>query len=226
MGCERLHTQSVLDSPRRRVRRRGPRSIMAIRRRLHEHLKICPAGETFGQAEIISPNIDLELQPLNMLVCNVQSLLGKIEELVKMIEDHDIQIVLVQETWLDTSIPNPHISNFHIIFRRDRSERPNRGGIITLARCDINNMVFLKHSCEAERSWHLLHRDSGSIGICNWYLPPASSLEKIDSIRQELHEVSEQCDTSIVLGDLNIHHKSWLQFSREDTAGGRHLQEI
>ena len=78
--------------------------------------------------------------------------LGQIEELVKMIEDHDIQIVLAQETWLDASIPNPHIPNFNIISRRDRSERPNRGGDITLARCEINNMVFLKHSDETERS--------------------------------------------------------------------------
>ena len=120
MGCERLHTQSVLDSPRRRIRRRGPRSIMAIRRRLHEHPKICPAGEIFGKAEIISPNIDLELQSLNMSICNAQFLLKKIEELIKMIEDHDIQIVLAQETWLDASIPSPHIPNFHIISRRDR----------------------------------------------------------------------------------------------------------
>ena len=28
------------------------------------------------------------------------------------------------------------------------------------------------------------------------------------------------------MGDLNIHHKSWLKFSREDTIRGKRLKEI
>ena len=74
--------------------------------------------------------------------------------------------------------------------------------------------------------WHLVQRDSGNIAICNWYLPPGRSLEELHSFRQELEEISGLADSIIVAGDLNIHHLSWLRYSREDTPRGRELRDI
>ena len=74
--------------------------------------------------------------------------------------------------------------------------------------------------------WHLVQRDSGNIAICNWYLPPGRSLEELHSFRQELEEISIQADSVIVAGDLNVHHLSWLRYSREDTPRGRELRDF
>ena len=63
--------------------------------------------------------------------------------------------------------------------------------------------------------WHVVQRDSGNIGICNWYFPPGRSLEELHSFRQELDDISALADSVIVAGDLNTHQLSWLRYSRE-----------
>ena len=71
-----------------------------------------------------------------------------------------------------------------------------------------------------------MQRDSGCVAICNWYLPPGNSIEEVDSLRQELEEISDVADTLIICGDLNVHHTSWLQYSNGDTARGRSLKDV
>ena len=94
------------------------------------------------------------MQPLNIMSINIRSIISKLPELIVLIEQNDIHIVLCQESWLDTSIPQVILPNFIILSRRDRSSKPNRGGIITFLREDVKNAVFLKHANSAERSWH------------------------------------------------------------------------
>ena len=95
-----------------------------------------------------------------------------------------------------------------VVSRRDRSLRPNRGGVIIYAHQDLNNVVALKESAHAERLWCLVQRDKGDIAICNWYLPPGNSREEIDCCRDELTEMSNLAESIIIAGDLNTHHKS------------------
>ena len=76
----------------------------------------------------------------------------------------------MQESWLDDSVPSFVLPNFVKILRRDRSKGPNRGGIITYARSDVNNIVEFKVSVGSERCWHIVQRDTGSLGICNCFV--------------------------------------------------------
>ena len=78
----------------------------------------------------------------------------------------------------------------------------------------------------AERVWGLVQRDTGSIAICNWYFPPGASLDGIESMKQELTDMNEVADSVIAVGDLNIHHASWLRFSNGETTRGRQLKDI
>ena len=91
---------------------------------------------------------------------------------------------------------------------------------------NLGNLVFLENSLTGERSWHLLHTDVGSILLCNWYRPPSSSIDHIESFREELERLSESTYGVIVLGDLNIHHRQWLYFSNADTPEGELLKDI
>jgi len=123
-------------------------------------------------------------------------------------------------------MPNPAIPNYHIIGRRDRNASDNRGGVIVYARQDVNNIVLFHTSEQAERLWCLVHRDTGSMAICNWYYPPGASLSEIASFETEVAEMSKVADEILVVGDLNVHHKSWLRYSSSDTPRGRLLKEL
>ena len=147
-------------------------------------------------------------------------------ELVQLNEDNDVYLLMCQESLFDVSILEVHTPNFSQISRKDRSVKANRGGVVAFARQDVNNIVFLKHVDGGERSWHLCQRDTGSIAICNWYLSPNAPLEELDAVEQEIREMSEIADSILVAGDLNVHQRSWLRYSREDTTRGNHLKEI
>ena len=99
----------------------------------------------------------------------------------------------------------------------------NRGGIIAFCKQDIKNIVLWKVSPDAERAWHIVQRDSGSVAICNWYRPPHNETESINSFRQELQEIYQSAETVVVAGDLNIHHVRWLKHSSGNTPQGNLL---
>ena len=81
-------------------------------------------------------------------------------------------------------MPNPVLPGFVKVSRRDRRQGPNRGGVITYARVDVNNIVEFKESPGSERNWHIVQRDSGSLAICNWYFSPAGEVAEIETLRQ------------------------------------------
>ena len=158
----------------RRLRRRGPRSTDSLARRAERSKRMCPGKEDPGKSRVETSPIELKMQPLNILSVNIRSLMGKLDELCASVTALGVNLILVQESWLDASIVNPVLPNFIVLCRRDRSERANRGGVIVYISSELNNVVAYKESEHAERLWCLVHRDSGSIAICNWYLPPRS----------------------------------------------------
>ena len=69
--------------------------------------------------------------------------------------------------------------------------------------------------------------------VCAWYRPPDTSLpyqvhmDGLETFQEELQRLNAGVRGVLVMGDLNIHHRSWLKFSsRGDTAMGRKLEEI
>ena len=118
------------------------------------------------------------------------------------------------------------IPGYALVSRRDRSCQSNRGGIASFARHDVRNIVSIGDSEVAERSWHLLHTDLGSIAIVNWYRPGAAPLSHIESFAAEYEQYRHQFTSIIVAGDLNIHHRSWLRYSSGESYEGQVLKEI
>ena len=128
--------------------------------------------------------------------------------------------VILQETWLEASIESIIIPNYILVSRKDRSEHSNRGGIAAFARRDVSNIVLIEESIYAERAWHLLHTDVGTIAIVNWYRPGSSPITHITSFREEFAQHAHEFQSIVVAGDLNIHHRSWLLFSNGNTIEG------
>ena len=72
----------------------------------------------------------------------------------------------------------------------------------------------------------MLHTDIGSYVLCNWYRPPASPEEHVTSLAAEFDELRQGSLGCIFMGDMNIHHVSWLIHSNGNTREGRILKEF
>ena len=72
-----------------------------------------------------------------------------------------------------------------------------------------------------------IHTDLGPLLLVNWYRPPDDDATlSMPVFRKDLTTLVENHVGTIVMGDLNIHHRKWLRFSNANTPSGRALQQI
>ena len=160
------------------------------------------------------------------MTINIQSLKGHQTELENHLEKLCPHIVFLQETWLDESTEQIRINNYKTISRRDRASQPNRGGILTLARSDFNNLVHVSNSDKEERSWHFLNVGIENLLVGNWYRPGATEHDGFEGLQNEIVSMSSEISGIIICGDLNIHHSRWLRFSNGNTIQGSDLRSV
>ena len=139
----------------RRTRRRGPRSQLSrLRRSIPRERRALP-GTCHGEAGHFVPDSVLINSPhddqshnsrisrkdicdfdshISIFLINIQCLMARIHELSFHLEKHKLDIVCIQETWLEESIEDPRIPGYEVCSRRDRHVGANRGGVLTLQR--------------------------------------------------------------------------------------------
>ena len=120
------------------------------------------------------------------MTINIQSFKGHQHELAYHLENLRPHIVFLQETWLDESTEQIRMPNYKIISRRDRALHANRGGILTLARSDFNNLVHISNSEKEERSWHFLNTGAENLLVGNWYRPGATEHDGFECLQNEI----------------------------------------
>lgn len=125
------------------------------------------------------------------MICKIRCLKNKLAEIIEETKDYNVHLVLLQESWLDTSTESVALPGFYLLSRRG-SEGPNRGGVVAFVRQDVNNTRHLYNSVSAERSWHVLHRDTNSIAICNWYYSPSAGIQDIETLHEELLDMQKK----------------------------------
>ena len=167
-----------------RRRKRGPRSALACCHKKKRRVGGAPADATLGESRInASAEIDSSISQSFILYCiNIHGLLFNLAELCHQVQEHSPHIILLQETCLNDSIEDVVIPNYRDVARRGRSIHENRGGVITYARFDVCHIVCVSKASDAERTWHFLHLDLGTIAICNWYRPGSGGMPQIASI--------------------------------------------
>ena len=162
---------------------------------------------------------------ISIYLVNVQCLLARLPELIMHLETHRPHIVCVQETWLDESTKEiPEIPGYSKCSRRDRHKGANRGGILTLQRDDFNGLVHIADTEKEERSWHFLKIGVETILLGNWYRRGASEYDGFSVLYSEMAEYFSQVSGIVLVGDLNIHHKRWLNFSNANTSIGAEMK--
>ena len=134
----------------------------------------------------------------------------------------------MQETWLDDSVESINVKGYRVVSRRDRIDgyKSGYGGVVTLVREDVFNVVEIFKAENAERVSCTIHTNLGPV-LVNLYRPPDDdAYTSLPTFRNELAALMEDHVGTIVTGDLNIHHRKWLRFSNANTAAGRMLQQI
>ena len=107
-------------------------------------------------------------------------------------------------------------------------ERTDRGGIALFVRNGLENrVVHIGNSDLDERSWHIIHSNSGPILLCVWYRrPDQGEIASIRRFEMEYEQFSEQAVAFVAVGDFNVHNKSWLRFSYADSPEGTELESV
>jgi len=170
---------------------------------------------------------------LKIMQWNVNGLRSKSVTLNKMIDEHDPDFVLIQETNLSETISwTPH-PNYNME-RRDRdttrSEKTkdsgkNHGGVITLIRSDINYDVISRSDMLnpadslTEAIGVKARVDKQFITIVNLYIPVVNSSE--DDTRTDSFDPTflPSTKSTYIAGDLNA-HGYWDQFQPLNPRGG------
>ena len=65
--------------------------------------------------------------PFSVSHVNICSLRNKIYELCRILHSHDIDVLALSETWLDSSVPDAHIHTGYTNHRHDRLTGQERG---------------------------------------------------------------------------------------------------
>ena len=204
-----------------RSRRRGPRSLAALRRRSQAHL-IRESSQGDGRCETGDPS-PLQFEHFSFELLNIRGFLGKRVELeghLRLAESLP-QLVALNETFLDKSVHAIRIAGYSVISRRDRRDGAG-GGIALFARVSVSESItLLEHSATHERSWHILHADLGPILFCVWYRPPCpGETASIYTFVSEWRRLQGDFIGTIVVGDLNLHHVHWLRHSTHTSVEG------
>ena len=118
------------------------------------------------------------------------------------------------------------MDNYQIVYRKDRSTTIWGGEVITYRRVGFDYISDLGSSDSAERIYSIIHSDMGPLLLVNWYRPPGDGMNTISSLEAEYHEKSLGTIATIMVGDLNIHHKKWLKFSNRNSTEGEAMQSF
>ena len=226
-------TDGEAANPGPRLRRRGPRSAEAQQRRAFRQTLFLQQAEISETCEQDSNPTDLkslfDCPEFTILQINIRGLVRNSAELsarLALLPAYP-DVLCLNETFLDRSVPSFSIPWYECISRRDRDTGQKGGGIATFVRTRLSQQVTLLEKSEcAEREWMLIHGQYGPVLLCNWYRPPSDPRDSIGTLKAEWSRLQQSALGTIIVGDVNVHHKSWLRFSSSDTPEGRELYHV
>ena len=134
-------------------------------------------------------------------------------------------LVGITETLLTKAV-NPVLTGYVLVSRLDRRDGRSGGGIALFAWDDVaSQVVHVGDSALHERSWHIFHVATGPLLVGIWYRPPnKGEVNSIQCLDNELAQFGCSTMGTIIIGDMNVHEKSWLRYSNGTSPEGRLLQ--
>ena len=224
----RLHAPSTVETdgeaanPGPRVRRRGPRSEDAAGRRRERwlngsraHLKV---DDLFTKDELITV---AHVNVRGWLSNNAHALAQMCLLCPKP------EIVVMTETKLNRSVVHPALAGYVLVARKDNGVKAHGGGVLVYVEPKLAPRVtYMGESKEADRVWVMLHSSQGPYLLGAWYRAPSHQSDaSLACLRAELESHGRNALGTLLIGDMNVHHASWLSSSCT-TAAGEALRDI
>ena len=127
----------------------------------------------------------------------------KLPAIVRIIEQHSLDIITTNETHLDSTINNfeVNIPGFSL-YKNDRNR--HGGGVAFYVRETISHTL----RADIESLWFEVNSPDGtSYLLCSMYRPPSASHDYYDKMIENIELVSMLNKESVIFGDLNFDYK-------------------
>ena len=149
------------------------------------------------------PRLGSFCEQLRIWKMNARKLVLRKAELEARLANANVDVLLLQETWLSESVEAVQIAGFYVVGRLDRSEGPKAGfgGVAVYARNSVANIGLLSYSETSERMWCTLHSNLGMFLIGNWYRPPDDGDTSISSLADEMSKLRKDV-VGVILADV------------------------
>ena len=179
----------------------------------------------------------------NFLLANAQSLINKIDELEQVINQNNIDIACITETWLNKDVISCHIDNY-TTYRNDRSDGRGGGGVLCFVRNDLPcSRLSELESSSVESLWILFRanrmpRAVSHIVVGIIYHPPNVTAEYSRNVNSHILDCLDRITSVhqytgiVLLGDFNqLKDSSIISFPlkqvvKRATRGARILDKI
>jgi exonuclease III len=139
---------------------------------------------------------------------NVRSIIPKIEEIRYILAKTELDILCINETWLDSSVHDFEIMvNDYNVIRKDRNR--NGGGVCLY----IKEQLEHKHRPDLELEtvecqWvEIPNKHSRPLLLCNVYRPPDANADYYNDIVNMINVALLEDKYTIITGDLNFNYK-------------------
>ena len=152
----------------------------------------------------------LKPRSLRLGFFNVNGMQGQRDELATFLRDNQLDILLLQETFLKPHHRDPKIANFQLV-RNDRS-RCHKGGTLIYYKKSLHCIPLVSPPLESllEVSVCRLGMTGHQpITIVSAYFPPATGAEDQSLLVRDLTSIFGMSDSVILAGDLNAKHPAW-----------------
>ena len=131
---------------------------------------------------------------LKFLSINVNGIRSKKLELLAYLDFHQPQIVAIQETKIDSSIPTSELFPETCPYNVYKKDRNSKGGcVMLLIHKDISHKPITELENVSESVWVKVFTNKTSHFVASWYQPPGSNLaeltSEIDLLRSQLQKI-------------------------------------
>ena len=128
---------------------------------------------------------------------------------------HELDIICVNETWLNKNILNCELLNDdYVIFRKDRESRRAGGVLIAIRANSFTNVQQYIHETNQDEELEIVAAvvvtsQQQKVLICSCYRPPDSTSNWIDTPNTYLCRACDPFDNVVICGDFNLPDISW-----------------
>lgn len=165
------------------------------------------------------------INPHNLLIFyqNVRGLRTKCSTFYNNILSENYPIVVITETWLNSSFSNSEIiDDRYVIYRRDRdlqtSSKERGGGVLIAVLRSLLSYELLLPNIGVEEVWVVIRVADFKLLLCAVYIPPSSDgvvysnhLERVEKMVD-----NSEHETICLIGDYNLPSIEWVQHSHND----------